>query len=165
MRETFLDPSEWYASLPTFFASAGMLFTDVNDKVLLVKPNYRPDWSIPGGVVEADEDPDEAATREIEEELGLKVRVGGLLVVDWAPPVHDRPRAMVNFLFDGGVIMDKEEIRIQVEELDDVGFFPWSEAAERLPLHAACRIPAALRARENGRTVYLPRERRETDAT
>lgn len=160
VREFLLDPSDWYATLPTFYASACVLFTDVDDRVLLVKPNYRPLWSVPGGVIEAGETPHEAAAREVEEEIGLSLPVGGLLVVDWAPATEPRPRAMINFTFDGGVLPDPGAIRLQREELDDMGFFTWEEAASRLPSNASGRIPAARRAREDGRTVYLPKDQR-----
>ncbi|WP_031160627.1 NUDIX hydrolase [Streptosporangium roseum] len=43
--------------------------TDAEDRVLLVKPNYRPGWSFPYGVVEAGEAPHDGAVREVAEEL------------------------------------------------------------------------------------------------
>ncbi|MBB5964222.1 NUDIX domain-containing protein [Planomonospora venezuelensis] len=155
MSQPFLDPAEWYATLPTAFVSACLLLTDTEDRVLLVKPNYRPYWMIPGGVIEPGELPQECAVREIGEELGLIVRAGGLLVVDWSPPVDDRPRVLVNFLFDGGVLEEPIEIRLQAEELDDAAFLPWDEAAARLAAHTAPRLAAARRARKDGRTAYL----------
>ncbi|GGK97895.1 hypothetical protein Ppa06_66280 [Planomonospora parontospora subsp. parontospora] len=156
MSKPHLEPSEWYASVPTVYTSACMLLTDEHDRVLLVKPNYRPYWAIPGGVVEADEAPHECVAREITEELGLTVPVGELLVVDWAPPFEQRPRTMVNFLFDGGTLTNPNRIRLQVEELDAAEFFTWEDAAARMPANTATRIPAARRARKNARTVYLP---------
>ncbi|GLX00044.1 NUDIX hydrolase [Microtetraspora sp. NBRC 16547] len=158
MSKGYLDPPEWYASLPTAYMSACVLLTDDQDRVLLVKPNYRPYWAIPGGIVEANEAPHECAAREIAEELGLTVQVGDLLVVDWAPPMGQRPRTMMNFLFDGGTIADPAAIRMQTAELDDVEFFSWEDAAARLPASTAGRIPSARRARRNRRTAYLPAE-------
>ncbi|MBG0829923.1 NUDIX hydrolase [Planomonospora sp. ID67723] len=155
MSEPHLEPAEWYATLPTVFASACLLFTDAEDRVLLVKPNYRPYWMIPGGVIEPGELPQECAAREIGEELGLAVRAGDLLVVDWSPPVDDRPRVLVNFLFDGGVLDGPVELRLQAEELDDAAFLPWEEAAALLAAHNAPRLPAARRARKERRTIYL----------
>ncbi|MBV9446302.1 MAG: NUDIX hydrolase [Streptosporangiaceae bacterium] len=86
MSGSWLSPADWYASLPTVYVSASMLLTDTRDRVLLVKPSYRPYWSLPGGIVEADEAPHECASREIAEEIGLDIKAGDLLVVDWAPP-------------------------------------------------------------------------------
>ncbi|GAT71259.1 NUDIX hydrolase [Planomonospora sphaerica] len=156
MSKPYLDPPEWYATLPTIYTSACMLLTDEHDRVLLVKPNYRPYWAIPGGVVEAGEAPHECVTREITEELGLTVPAGELLVVDWVPPYGQRPRPMMNFLFDGGTLTDPGRIRLQTDELDAAEFFSWEDAATRMPDDTAARIPAARRARKNARTVYLP---------
>ncbi|MEV7013116.1 NUDIX hydrolase [Streptosporangium sp. NPDC051022] len=156
MSKPYLEPAEWYATLPSVFASACLLLTDVQDRVLLVKPNYRPYWSVPGGVIESGEAPHDCAAREVGEELGLSVKAGALLVVHWSPPFDERPRPMVNFLFDGGTVDDPTGIRLQAEELDDLAFLPWDEAATLLPAHTSARITAARRARQEGRTAYLP---------
>ena len=55
-----------------------------NDSVLLVKRRYEPnigDWSLPAGFIEADENPEQAAIREVSEETGLDVRIIRLLTV------------------------------------------------------------------------------------
>src|SRR5215472_6788580 len=78
------EEDAWYAQLPTMFGAAGALFTDGAGRVLLVKPNYRDHWSLPGGILEHGEPPHEACRREIGEELGLDITPGRLLVVGWA---------------------------------------------------------------------------------
>ncbi|MFF3444105.1 NUDIX domain-containing protein [Streptosporangium sp. NPDC002721] len=163
MSEPYPDPAAWYATLPSVFVSACMLLTDAEDRVLLVKPNYRPGWNFPGGIVEEGEAPHDAATREVAEELGLSVKAGELLVVHWAPPTRERPRAIINFMFDGGVLEDPSLVRLQVEELDEVAFLPWDAAAPLLPAHMAPRLAAGRLARENRSPVYLPGEPLETD--
>jgi hypothetical protein len=49
---TFTDEATWYASLATMYASAAALITSPSGEVLLVKPNYRELWSLPGGILE-----------------------------------------------------------------------------------------------------------------
>ena len=156
MPEPFLSTADWFASLPTVYLSASMLITDAGDRMLLVKPNYRPDWGIPGGIVEADEAPDQCVTREIAEELSLDIPAGELLVVDWMAAAGERPQAIMNFIFDGGVLTDPGAIRLQAEELDDAQFLGWAEAEARMPARLAARVPAARQARQTRRTVYLP---------
>ncbi|MEU4835572.1 NUDIX hydrolase [Streptosporangium sp. NPDC023615] len=156
MSETYLEPAEWFATLPSVFVSAGMLLTDADDRVLLVKPNYRPGWNFPGGIAEEGEAPHDCAAREIAEELGVSVEPGGLLVVHWSPPLQERPRPLVNFLFDGGVLADPSRIRLQAEELDEVAFLPWGEAAALLPSSLSARLRTARLARADGHPRYLP---------
>ena len=53
-----------------------------NDSVLLVqrgKPPSRGKWTVPGGLVEVGESLEEAVKREVQEEVGLRVRVDALI--------------------------------------------------------------------------------------
>ena len=156
MPEPLLSTADWFASLATVYLSASMLITDHDDQILLVKPNYRPDWGIPGGIVEAGEAPDQCAAREIAEELGLDIPAGDLLVVDWVAAAGDRPQAIMNFIFDGAVLTEPGAIRLQEADLDDAQFLGWAEAEARMSAGMAPRVPAARQARQSRRTVYLP---------
>lgn len=148
-------PEVWYAKLPAFYAAAAALITDPGGRVLLVKPNYRDSWLMPGGYVDADELPHHTVRRELGEELGITLEVGALLVVDWAPAAGPRPRAIVNFVFDCGTLADPGVIRLRTEELDAARFFEVDEAVRRLPAAVAPRIPGALSAVASQKTVYL----------
>ena len=58
-----------------FAVTAGAIVTDDRGRVLLLKHRFRPGagWGIPGGFMEAGEQPDEAMRRELREEVGLEV--------------------------------------------------------------------------------------------
>jgi ADP-ribose pyrophosphatase YjhB (NUDIX family) len=47
--------------------AAGALFVDEQDRVMLVRPTYKPYWDVPGGYVEKGESPLQACIREVAE--------------------------------------------------------------------------------------------------
>ncbi|WP_027343075.1 NUDIX domain-containing protein [Hamadaea tsunoensis] len=152
---TWVEPEQWYAQLAAFHAAAALFITDELGHVLLVKPNYRDHWAIPGGYIDQHETPHAAAERELREELHLALPVGDLLVVDWASPAAPRPRALVNFIFDGGRITREHKIDVDLDELDTFGFHDPDQCRTLLPPRVAPRIEAALAARAKGTTIYL----------
>jgi 8-oxo-dGTP diphosphatase len=149
------EQTRWFASLPTMYGTAAALITSPSGDVLLVKPNYRAYWSLPGGVLEEGESPHDGCAREVREELGVDVPVGLLLAVDWIAPEGLRPKPMVAFIFDGGVLADPSAIVLQEAELDDYRFVAPAEVDDYLPPHMAVRVTSALRARDGG-AVYVP---------
>jgi len=150
------EEAAWYAQLPTMFAAAAALFTNPADRVLLVKPNYRDHWSLPGGIVEHGEPPHDACRREVREELGLDIAPGRLLVVAWTAPDRVRPRPVVHFVFDGGALADDAPIRLQEDELDEYRFVDHADLDGYLPPVISARVAAAVRGRGTGTTAYLP---------
>ena len=60
-----------FDSLPKKRMGAGCLFLDEHQRVLLVKPTYKPGWEIPGGIVELNESPKKCCEREVLEEIGF----------------------------------------------------------------------------------------------
>ncbi|MFE9175259.1 NUDIX domain-containing protein [Streptomyces sp. NPDC007126] len=113
------DYATYIAGLPRVLAGAATVFRDAGGRVLLVEPGYREGWGLPGGTIESEdgETPRQGAWRETLEEIGLDVRIGRLLAVDW---VHGAGRPpIVAYVYDGGVLSedDFEAIRLQEEEL------------------------------------------------
>jgi ADP-ribose pyrophosphatase YjhB (NUDIX family) len=156
-----MDEQDWYASLATMYGSAAALITDADGpsaRVLLVKPNYRDHWSLPGGMLEDGEPPHAGCFREVEEEIGLAREVGPMLAVAWTAPDGERPRPIVSFIFDGGVLADPDTIRLQKEELDDWRFVAPAEFDEYLPSFLARRTLAAVTAKAAGTAAYIAAE-------
>lgn len=149
---TSSDYATYIASLPRILAGAAVLFRDGQGRVLLVEPNYRKGWALPGGTVESDlgETPRRAARRETLEEIGLDVELGALLAVDWVPGVARPPIAA--YVYDGGVLTEAriEAIRLQEEELVSWRLVPRDEIREYLLGSLGLRVLAALDALEAG---------------
>ncbi|MGW1450075.1 NUDIX domain-containing protein [Micromonospora sp. NPDC002411] len=152
---TWTEPATWYANLASFYAAAAAFITDPAGNVLLVKPTYRDHWAFPGGYVDEGEYPHDACAREIREELGISVVVGGLLVVDWASPAGKRPRAIVSFTFECGSTENLDGLVLPGQELEEAAFFSPRDAEQRLPDNVATRVHAAMSARERQAPVYL----------
>jgi 8-oxo-dGTP diphosphatase len=150
------EEAAWYATLPTMFGAAAALFTNPAGQVLLVKPNYRDHWSLAGGILDHGEPPHVGCRREVTEELGLDIEPGPLLVVGWSAPDGIRPRPIVHFVFDGGVLADDTPIRLQESELDGYRFVDPDDLPRYLPPMISTRVAAGLRSRGTGATAYLP---------
>lgn len=155
-----LPMKEYYASLPRKRMGAGCLFLDVHKQILLVKPNYKDSWEIPGGVVEEDESPRTCARRETLEEIGLDLLVGRLLVVDYSEHVGDKTESLM-FIFDGGVLETNEinAIRLQSEELVKFEFFPHDKLPESMFPTLAKRVQAAWKQITHPGNSYLENQK------
>lgn len=79
----------FFASVPRKVIAAAVLCRDATGRLLLVHDSFRGHWTIPGGVVDADEDPRTGALREAYEEAGVRASAGALLGV-FAMPWPDR---------------------------------------------------------------------------
>lgn len=156
MTATSQAPGRYLANLARKRMGAAVLFTDAGGRVLLVEPTYKDYWEVPGGAVDGDESPYDAAVRELKEELGLSVAPGRLLVVDWVPPRAGRTEGVM-FVFDGGTLSESQAAQIVVPS-DELAGWAWctpAECRERLSELLARRVEAARRARIDHNTAYL----------
>ena len=131
--------------LPRKRAISQMLVRDHEGRVLLCQLTYKRDWDLPGGVVEVGESPRLAVQREVEEELGLAIEPGALVLTDWLPAWGGWDDA-VCLVFDGGthgpevlagVVMQEREIR-------DVRFCTLQEVEELAADFTSRRVRAAV---------------------
>ncbi|MFF9045367.1 NUDIX hydrolase [Streptomyces parvulus] len=146
------DYATYIAGLPRVLAGAAALFRDAEGRVLLVEPNYREGWALPGGTIESDdgETPRQGARRETLEEIGLDVPLGRLLAVDWVSGTGRPP--IVAYLYDGGVLSEEElkAIRLQEEELLSWRLVPRGELGAHLLGSLHGRVLAALEVLADG---------------
>ena len=142
--------------LPRKRAIAQMLVHDADGRVLMCRLTYKQDWDLPGGVVEVGESPRLAVSREVEEELGLTIAAGELLLTDWLPPWGGWDDALC-LVFDGGshdpAILDG--MVKEAREIRDAEFCTPDQVRARAADFTARRVEAALSAlRGPGGTTY-----------
>lgn len=143
--------------------AAGVLFTDHQDRVLLVEPGYKPYWDLPGGIVEPGESPWAAAQREVREELGLDIKPGRLLVCDYLPDRGPGLGEGLRLVFDGGQLPVDVDVRLDLVELRSWDWCSPAEVVQRtehapllqrriIAARLALRAPLGMAAyRESGR--------------
>src|SRR6185503_2753460 len=64
---------------------SAIIFSEQREKILLTRRTDNGRWCLPGGAMEAGESLTECCAREVEEETGLKVKVGRLIGVYSTP--------------------------------------------------------------------------------
>ena len=142
--------------------AGGAIVRDEGSRILFVEPIYKPYLEIPGGFADANESPRTACRREIREELGMDLPVGGLLVVDWVPK-HGVWGDGLMFIFDGGDLNASQiaSIRLPADELAAYKFLTLDEALPFLKPSMARRLQLAYESLEHAgppRYVEFSRE-------
>jgi ADP-ribose pyrophosphatase YjhB (NUDIX family) len=139
--------------------TTSVLFTDEDNRILLVHPARRPDgqWALSGGLVEAGESPVEAARCEIREELGLAtdIRTTDLMAVEWLEATTPGRRARLAFVFAGPRLSQTDANGIVLQRRE-VSHWTWAHpntALEILHPRVAGRIRGPLQL--PGSTLYL----------
>ncbi len=91
-------------------------------------------WNIPGGFLDFGEHPEQAAQRECEEELGVRVRIDGPLGV-YLSGFPGKPTFTLGFVYRGRLL--SHAFRLKKDEIERVAWLPTVEAL------AATRNPFA----------------------
>lgn len=159
------DPEAWQRHLAEGNAKqarkrvgADAILRDDQGRILLVDPEYKPDWDLPGGMIEANEPPIDGLLRELKEELNLELTSGqlSLACIDWVSP-HGPWDDSLMFIFDGGQLDAAQisHLHPDRDELDHYAFLNPEEAQHRLRPYAWLRVEAALKAAESQTVAYL----------
>lgn len=135
--------------------AADVLIRDQHGHVVLVNPTYKEHWDLPGGMAEPNEPPRAAAVREVREELGLPIRPGRVLLLDWIGP-HSPWDDQLLFIFDGGVFPHDQlsQLTPRDPEISDVAAVPVEQARQLLRADMADRLSRALLALARNATDY-----------
>ena len=148
-----MNTQAYLESLPKKRMGAGCLFFNNNGKILIIKPNYKDTWSIPGGVVEINESPRQACIREVKEEIGVKCQLEKLLCVDYISKTSNSNESL-QFIFLGRIISE-EEIVIADNEISAYQFLEPEKALSLLSHRLRRRVGKCLENLDNDRYLYL----------
>ena len=159
------DPEAWQQHLAEGNAKqarkrvgADAILRDSEGRILLVDPDYKPDWDLPGGMVEANEPPIDGLVRELNEELNLELPTSQLTLVciDWVSP-HGPWDDSLMFIFDAGCLTPEQisGLRPNRDELTRYTFLAPHEAQQRLRPYVWLRLQAALEAVDSQTVAYL----------
>lgn len=138
---------------------AGAFIFNTKGELLIVKPNYKEYWLIPGGTVDENESPRAACLREVKEEIGLDLPKIIFIAVDYTPAVGEKNEAL-QFSFYGGVLDDMQinSIKLQASELDAYKFVSVQEAFDLLGglnRNLGKRLSKCVEVIKTGTAVYL----------
>lgn len=145
----------FYGSLPKKRMGSGALFFNSKSELLIVNPIYKPNWTIPGGIVDQDESPLKACKREVKEELGLDLEIKQMLCIDYIPKEDDKEESL-QFIFYGGILNEEQisKIKLPEGELSEFKFVNLAKVGE-YKKSLAKKLPICLRAIREKKTYYL----------
>ena len=120
------------AALPRKRVITQGLLRNERDEYLLCELTYKPEWDLPGGVVEPGESPATGLFREIREELGLELPPSRMTAINWLPPWSGWDDACV-VVFDLGTVPAStlQRMRLEPAEIRDVHWCDLDLVAER----------------------------------
>ncbi|MCP3938054.1 MAG: NUDIX hydrolase [Actinomycetia bacterium] len=134
---------------PAYRIGTVAIIRDGPDRILLARHSYRSGWGLPGGMIGWREEPEETIVREIDEEIGLTVRVVGSALVR-----HRLKPRRVEFYYelwlDG---CDADDAYPRSPEIEEVSWFDASDlpALERGDSKTISALEAVL-----GRSLVSP---------
>ena len=151
-----ITDEEYAKMLPKKQVGTAVLFFNSEGDLLIVKPDYKDGWLVPGGTADEDESPLHCAVRETKEEIGLETPNLQLVGI-----YYGRRKGFftdsLKFVFSGGVLTKDQiaNITLQTEELEKYEF---ASPEIALPLFSSSlqkSIPACLNAIKNKTVVYI----------
>lgn len=130
-RFTEQQVKQWQAALPKKKVAVKVILQSNQGNVLLVKPDYKDTWQLPGGGVDEYEDPKQAAVRETKEETGIVITTNDLQLVDSI----FKPKEDYLFLLFACInrYAEDADYAVEDEEIEAYKFVPPVDVADLLP--------------------------------
>ena len=140
---------------PGFTVGAICLIERPDGALLLVRQSYRHRWGVPGGLLKRGERPEDAARREVREEVGLDIELVGepAVVVD---PIPRRIDIVFRARPAAGVVQEPTPCSPEITEVRWFG----SQDLPELQIETSAALVALARSAHNPQAVPLPAELR-----
>lgn len=143
---------------PSFTVGAICLIERSDGALLLVRQSYRQRWGVPGGLLKRGETPEDAARREVREEVGLDVE----LIGEPAVVVEPVPRRIDIVFRARPVGADQPAPAPSSPEITEVRWFSAQDLPE-LQFETTTALVALARSAQHPQAVALPKELRVLD--
>jgi len=152
---------EYLEKLPKKRSSSGVIIFDCEKRILLVKPSYRDDWLVPGGVDELNESPLNSSLREVKEEIGIDIEIDRLVTFDYNFAAENYLEGFKFTFVSKTISADQiERIKIDNNEITEYKFVERNTLSDYLSGKLYDRIQISLEAYDNEKTYYLEGQRK-----
>ncbi len=147
---------EYAKMLPKKITGTAVIFFNTKGELLIVKPDYRDGWLVPGGATDDNESPLHCAIREVKEEIGLDIPELQLVGVYYSPKKRFHTDSL-KFVFYGGELTENQisQIKLQADELEEWAFASPENALPLLSQSLQKSIPACLKAIKDSTVAYI----------
>jgi 8-oxo-dGTP diphosphatase len=148
---------EYQKILPKKQVGTAVLLFNSRSELLILKPDYRDGWLVPGGATDENESPLACALRETREEIGLELTDIELVCVYYKHRRKPHYADSMRFFYWGGVLTDEQisKISLQEDEIENYRFLKPEIALEILSESLNRCLLACLEAHANGAVAYL----------
>lgn len=110
----------WIDSVEKRMSSAAVWCVTPDGRLLVNKSNYKRHWSIPGGIIDADETPKAAAIRECAEEMGIALDPDDVTFCAIIDRVSHTLGHTYQFVFCADITNEQvDNIVLQASEIDE----------------------------------------------
>lgn len=155
-----MNDTDYIKNLPKKRMASGVIFLNEVGEILLLKPTYKEYWTVPGGVIEKDESPRDAALREVKEEIGLDLKSIHFLCIDYMSSKdsgYSTKDENMQFIFYGGTLDSEDLNKMQTpkDEISEYKFVAKEEAIKLVNDRLANRLKSCFGALEAGAPFYL----------
>jgi len=120
----------WRASQPQKMIVVKVVIKSDQGNILLAKPNYKKTWQLPGGGVENGESPEQAAVREVKEELSLDLSENDLNIKG---TIYKSDEEILFVIYESGKLISEDtQFNLQADEITDFKFASIQDVAPLL---------------------------------